>query len=81
MATEELPDVGELLLELQVLERQERDLSAIRRRLHDRIDGGFGNEIAITRERQISGERRELHRRIDALGVRLAPIMRSRDVT
>jgi hypothetical protein len=77
---EELPGVGELLLELQALERQERDLSAIRRRLHDRIDGGFGNEIAITRERQVSAERRELHRRIDAVGAQLAPIMRRRDM-
>jgi hypothetical protein len=53
--------------ELVALEAMEARVSAERRRLHDRIDAGFGSESARAREREVSDERRELHRRIDSL--------------
>ena len=53
--------------ELATLEAAEAKVSAERRRLHDRIDAGFGSESTHAREREVSDERRELHRRIDAL--------------
>jgi len=53
--------------ELLALEREERELSEFRRRLHDQIDNGFPNEFTIARERAVSARRRELHARIDAL--------------
>jgi hypothetical protein len=76
VATHQLPDLDELLAELTQLERAERELSAARSRLHDRIDLGYPNELTIRRERQVSDERRALHRRIDALRAQLAPITR-----
>ena len=60
-----------LFVELEELERREREISAIRRRLHDRLDS-FPNEVARRQEAAISAERRELHRRIDELRARLA---------
>jgi hypothetical protein len=71
-ASPELPDFHELLIELDQLERREREVSALRRRLHDRLNA-FPNEVTAERERQISAERRELHREIDLLRARLAP--------
>jgi uncharacterized protein YlxW (UPF0749 family) len=59
--------VEEAGLELSTLEREERELSAQRRRLHAQIDGGFSNELALTRERKVSEQRRALHERIDVL--------------
>ena len=76
MATERLPDFDELAAELARLEREERELSAVRARLHDRIDLGFPNELTAKRERQVSDERRALHRRIDALRAQLTPVLR-----
>jgi hypothetical protein len=52
---------------LRALERQERQLSALRRRLHDQIDAGFANELARGQERIVSRHRRTLHSQIDAL--------------
>jgi hypothetical protein len=52
---------------LLALEREERHLSKLRHRLHERIDNGFPNEPVIAREREVSTKRRELHRRIDGL--------------
>jgi hypothetical protein len=75
MAAEGLPDLDDLLVELRNLEREERELSKTRRKLHDRIDLGFPNELVLPRERQISDERRALHRRIDELRSRLAPVL------
>jgi len=60
-----------LLVELEELERDERRLSASRRKLHERIDNGFPNEFTLRQERQVSDERRALHRQIDALRARL----------
>ena len=52
---------------LAALEREERYLSQLRHRLHERIDNGFPNELVVAREREVSTKRRELHGRIDGL--------------
>jgi hypothetical protein len=59
-------DPTNLLAELEHLERREREVSAYRRKLHDRLDS-FPNEVTLAHERQVSAERRELHARIDEL--------------
>ena len=61
------PAEWELAAEILSLEREARRLSAVRRKLHDRIDAGYGNEATEEREREVSYQRIELHRRIDAL--------------
>lgn len=76
MATQELPDFDELLVELVRLEREELELSTVRQKLHDRLDSGFPNEVTLKRERQVSDERLALHRRIADLRAQLAPVMR-----
>jgi hypothetical protein len=76
MAVEKLPDYHDLLAELSQLEQEERALSTVRAKLHDRIDLGFPNDLTIARERQVSDERRALHRRIDALRFEVAPFLR-----
>jgi hypothetical protein len=54
--------------ELTALEAAEAEVSAERRRLHQRIDFGYSvSESLRAREREVSAERRELHRRIDDL--------------
>lgn len=63
-------DTTELHLRLQELERRERELSKLRRRLHDRLDT-FPNEAIQARERQVSAGRRALHLEIDTLRGRL----------
>ncbi len=60
-----------LLVELEELERRERDLSDLRGKLHERIDKGFPNDFTLRHERQVSDERREVQREIDALRGRL----------
>jgi len=57
------PDPSNVLVELEHLERREREVSAFRKRLHDRLDS-FPNEVTLAHERQVSAERRELHLRI-----------------
>jgi hypothetical protein len=52
---------------LLALEREERYLSQLRHRLHERIDNGLPNELLAAREREVSNKRRDLHRRIDGL--------------
>jgi hypothetical protein len=49
---------------------QERRLSALRRRLHERIDSGSAGAGAVERERWLSAARRDLHTAIDGLGGR-----------
>jgi hypothetical protein len=51
---------------LERLEREERELSRLRRKLHDRL-ASFPNPITEAREREVSRQRRELHARIDSL--------------
>lgn len=63
-------DTTALHLQLQELERREREISKLRRRLHDRLDT-FPNEALQARERQVSAGRRALHAEIDTLRGRL----------
>ena len=64
MAT--MSDPSTLLVELEHLERREREVSAIRRKLHDRLDS-FPNDVTQAHEREVSAERRDIHLRIDQL--------------
>jgi hypothetical protein len=52
------------------LEAEERDLSAERRRLHDRIDNFGADDALVAREHEVSTQRRKLHVRIDRLRAR-----------
>lgn len=61
----------ELAVELIRLERDERQLSAIRRKLHERL-ASFPNEMTEWREFELSLHRRHLHTRIDLLEAELA---------
>jgi chromosome segregation ATPase len=70
MAAADLPDLNALRAELDQLEHEERELSTLRRKLHDRL-ASFPNPHNEARERELSARRRELHRRIDALRVQL----------
>jgi hypothetical protein len=74
-ASPDLPDFDQLLGELERLERREREASALRRKLHDRLTA-FPNEVTLRQERTVSAERRDLHRQIDLLRAQLAPILR-----
>jgi hypothetical protein len=69
----QLTDAGALAAELEHLVHEERQLSAVRRRLHEQIDNGFPNAVILRREREVSDRRRALHRRIDALRTYLTP--------
>ena len=81
-ATHNAPPDGltiEALQRFQELVRQERSISAQRRRLHDRIafvraQGDAGNaqtasqlDYLLEKERQLSRQRKELHRLIDEM--------------
>ena len=59
-------DTAALHLRLQELERQEKEISKLRRQLHDRLDS-FPSQAIQDRERLVSAQRRALHREIDAL--------------
>ena len=59
-------DTAALHLRLQELERREKEISKLRRQLHDRLDR-FPNEALQTRERLVSAQRRALHLEIDTL--------------
>jgi hypothetical protein len=60
-------EVEALRAQLEQLEAEEREISAIRRKMHERIDRGFPTELLIQQERKLSAERRALHVRIDVL--------------
>src|ERR1051325_6915962 len=75
VAQQEVGDVWALIDALDWLTHRERELSDVRKRLHDRIDAGYKTELTAARERQISDERRELHRQIDGLRETLAPLV------
>ena len=55
---------------LERLELEEREISSLRRKLHDRL-ASFPNEVTQQQEREISAKRRELHAQIDELRVKL----------
>ena len=59
-------DDGQLDARIEALEAEERDVSARRRKIHDRLSS-FPNEVMMQQEREISAHRRELHAEIDAL--------------
>jgi hypothetical protein len=60
----------ELAALLERLETEEREVSSLRRKLHDRL-ASFPNEVTQQQEREISAKRRELHAQIDELRVKL----------
>ena len=78
MTVSRTPDIDELLLELEQLEHREREISALRSKIFDRL-ASFPNEITQQKEREVSAERRALHRRIDELRAQLAPLRQERD--
>lgn len=78
MAVSESPDIDALVLELEQLEHREREISALRSKIFDRL-ASFPNEITKQKEREVSAERRALHRRIDELRARLSPLRRDPD--
>jgi hypothetical protein len=61
---------AEILARLDELEAEEREVSAERRRLHDRLNA-FYNEAAAQREAGLSRRRKELHIEIDSLRVKV----------
>lgn len=63
------PEEQELDERLTRLEAREREISSLRRKLHDRL-ASFPNESTTEREQELSKERRELHAEIDALRAR-----------
>jgi hypothetical protein len=71
MSVNRVDDAAALRAELEVLEAEEREISAIRRKMHERIDLGFPTELLIQQEQKLSKERRALHGRIDALRAQL----------
>jgi hypothetical protein len=66
VASQTFFDLNRMLVELEQLERREREVSKLRRQLHMNLDA-FPNEVMAQREKQVSQERRRLHRRIDIL--------------
>jgi hypothetical protein len=64
-ASEEL----DLTAKLEKLEREEHEVSLLRRKLHERL-ASFPNSSTEERERELSKRRRELHAEIDALRAR-----------
>ena len=60
------PDPDDLDALLAELEAEERELSAQRRKLHDRL-ASFPNELTVEQEHELSRQRAELHVRIDSL--------------
>jgi hypothetical protein len=71
MSVNRVDDPAAVRAELEVLEAEEREISAIRRKMHERIDLGFPTDLLIQQEQKLSKERRELHARIDALRAQL----------
>ena len=62
-----------LLAELERLERDELQVSNLRRKLHERL-ASFPNELTEAREREMSRQRRRLHDRISAVKAELAEL-------
>ena len=71
MSVDRLSEIDAKRSELERLESEEREISAIRRKMHERIDRGFPTELLIQQEQKLSKERRELHVRIDTLRAEL----------
>ena len=71
MSVNRVDDTAAIQAELDRLEGEEREISAIRRKMHERMDLGFSSELLIQQEQKLSTERRALHTRIDELRARL----------
>jgi hypothetical protein len=63
-------DEAQLRTRLEQLEAEEREVSALRVKLHERL-ASFSNEVAVEQERELSARRRELHEEIDRIRGRL----------
>jgi hypothetical protein len=63
-------DQDELEARLEKLEQEEREVSALRRRLHERL-ASFPNDLLVQQERELSLRRRELHQEIDELRIKI----------
>jgi hypothetical protein len=63
----------ELIAELARLELEESEVSARRRKVHDRI-AIFPSATLLETERELSLHRREIHRRIDETRAELAAV-------
>jgi hypothetical protein len=59
-------DETELRAKLLQLQEEEREVSALRVKLHERL-ASFGNPVAEEQERELSEKRRELHAEIDRI--------------
>jgi hypothetical protein len=59
-------DEPELRVKLAQLRAEERDVSAQRVKLHERL-ASFSNPVAKEQERELSDKRRELHAEIDRI--------------
>jgi hypothetical protein len=59
-------DEAELRAKLAELEEEEREVSAQRVKLHERL-ASFSNPVAEEQERELSAKRRELHAEIDRI--------------
>ena len=57
---------AELRAKLVELQDEERDISAQRVKLHERL-ASFSNDVAEEQERELSAKRRELHAEIDRI--------------
>ena len=59
-------DEAELRTKLVQLQDEEREVSALRVKLHERL-ASFRNPVAEEQERELSEKRRELHAEIDRI--------------
>jgi hypothetical protein len=59
-------DETELRARLEELQEEEREVSALRVKLHERL-ASFSNPVAEEQERELSTKRRELHAEIDRI--------------
>jgi DNA anti-recombination protein RmuC len=59
-------DEAELRAKLAQLREEERDVSAQRVKLHERL-ASFSNVVAEEKERELSEQRRQLHAEIDRI--------------
>ena len=59
-------DESDLRKRLRELEAEEREVSALRAKLHERL-ASFSNPVAEEKERELSAKRRELHDEIDRI--------------
>jgi hypothetical protein len=63
-------DEADLRKRLVELEAEEREVSTLRAKLHERL-ASFSNEVAAEQERDLSARRRALHEEIDRIRGRL----------